>query len=72
MSLHPDSYATAIPIDELTQLARAHAKECGAHSEQEIRQCAEHIVRSTLCPCTLSVDSVVDAVVEEFRRRVET
>ncbi|HEX7028925.1 MAG TPA: hypothetical protein VF268_16915 [Gammaproteobacteria bacterium] len=71
MSLHPDSYATAIPIDELAELARERAEECGARSEREIRQWAEHIVRSTLCPCTLSVDSVVDAVVEEFRRRVE-
>lgn len=68
---HPDSYATAIPVDELARLAAAHARQCNARSEAEIRVCAERVVRSTLCPCTLPVESVVDAVVEEFRRQLK-
>lgn len=64
----PDSLATAIPIDELAELARLHAVECNARSESEIRECAEHVVRSKLCPCVSSIESIVDAVVEEFRR----
>ena len=65
-----DSYAEAIPIDELVRLARVDIKACATHSNQIIRQCAENVVRTKLCPCASSVDAIVDAVVDEYLRQL--
>ena len=43
---------------------------CNVHSETVTRQCAEKVVRSELCPCASSVDSIVDAVVEKYLRQL--
>jgi len=67
---HKDSYSEAIPIDDLVRMAEADIKTCSVHSEQVIRQCAEKVVRAELCPCASSVDSIVDAVVDEYLRRL--
>ncbi len=69
---HADGYSEAIPIAELVQLAKADIHACAGHSDQEIRQCAENIVRTKLCPCASSVDSIVDAVVAEYIRQLGT
>ena len=61
-----DGYSEAIPIEELVRLARSDINACANRSEQVIRQCAENIVRTKLCPCASSVDTIVDAVVAEY------
>lgn len=68
---HADGYSEAIPIDELVRIAEAVGEECTTQSEGEVRACAERMVRSKLCPCAASVPSLVDAVVQEFRRHVK-
>ena len=65
-----DSYSEAIPIEKLVKMAAVDIKACNVHSETVIRQCAEKVVRSELCPCASSVDSIVDAVVEEYLRQL--
>ena len=65
-----DSYAEAIPINELVQLAWVDINKCTTHSQQIIRQCAENVVRSKLCLCASSVDAIVDAVLEEYLRQL--
>ena len=65
-----DSYAEAIPIDELVELARVNIDKCATQSTQAIRQCAENIVRLKLCPCASSIDAIVDAVVTEYLRQL--
>jgi hypothetical protein len=67
---HKDGYSEAIPIDALVEMAAADIKLCSVHSETVIRQCAEKVVRAELCPCASSVDSIVDAVVEEYLRQL--
>lgn len=67
--VHADGYSEAIPADELAELARTVARACAAHEEQEVRRCAERVVRERLCPCAESVPSLVNAVVTEFRRQ---
>ena len=53
----------------LQKMAAVDINVCNVHSETVIRQCAEKAVRSELCPCASSVDSIVDAVVEEYLRQ---
>jgi hypothetical protein len=67
---HKDSYSEAIPIDKLVTMAEADINACNAQSEQVIRQCADKVVREELCPCASSVDSIVDAVIDEYMRRL--
>lgn len=68
--IHADGYSEAIPIDELLEMARADIARCGAQSDEAIRQCAENIVRERRCPCASSVSTIVDAVVEEYRKQL--
>lgn len=67
---HADGYSEAIPIDELVRIAEAVSEECTTGSEAEVRACAERMVRSKLCPCASSVEPLVQAVVDEFRRHI--
>ena len=67
---HKDGYAEAIPIEKLVKMAETDIKACSVHSEQVIRQCADKVVREELCPCASSVDSIVDAVIDEYMRRL--
>ncbi len=68
--LHADGYSEAIPIDELVALARADIDSCSAKPDEAIRECAERLVRSKLCPCASSVEFIVDAIVSEYRRQL--
>ena len=65
---HKDSYSEAIPIDKLVKMAAADINACSVQSEEVIRQCANKVVLEELCPCASSVDSIVDAVVDEYMR----
>ena len=67
---HKDSYSEAIPIDNLVKMAEADISACSVQSEQAIRQCADKVVREELCPCASSVDSIVDAVIDEYMSRL--
>jgi len=67
---HKDSYSEAIPIDNLVKMAEADINACSVQSEKVIRQCANKVVLKELCPCASSVDSIVDAVVDEYMRRL--
>lgn len=67
---HADGYSEAIPTDELAEIARAVGEECRRRPDADVRKCAERIVRHKLCPCASSVDPLVDAVVQEFRRQM--
>lgn len=69
---HKDSYSEAIPIDYLVKMAEADINACGDKSEQVIRQCADKLVRQELCPCAASVDSIVEAVIDEYMRRLRS
>lgn len=68
--IHAGGYSEAIPIDDLLEMARADIARCGVQSDEAIRQCAENIVRERLCPCASSVSTIVDAVVEEYRKQL--
>lgn len=68
--IYADGYAEAIPIDELVKLARADVDSCAVKSDEVVRKCAERVVRSKLCPCAASVDSIVAAVADEYRRQL--
>lgn len=65
-----DNYAEAIPIEELVELARADVNSCSAKSDETIRLCADRVVRTKLCPCASSVDAIVEAVVDEYKRQM--
>ena len=65
-----DSYSEAIPIDNLVKMAEADINACSVKNVHAIRQCADKVVREELCPCASSVDSIVDAVVDEYMRRL--
>lgn len=68
--LHSSDYSEAIPIEELARLARADVDANSGCSETVIRERAESVVRAKLCPCASSVDSIVDAVVDEYIRQL--
>jgi hypothetical protein len=68
--IHADGYSEAIPIDDLVRIAQEDAQRCGAQSADEIRRCAYWVVLEKLCPCTASLDQIVDKVVEEFQRQI--
>lgn len=67
--IHANGYSEAIPIDELVELAKTDLDSCAAESDEVIRDRADRLVRSKLCPCASSVDTIVDAVVGEYRRQ---
>ncbi len=67
-----DSYSEAIPIDKLVEMAEADINACSIHNEQVIRECAGKVVREELCPCASSVESIVNAVINEYMRRLQT
>ncbi len=69
---HKDSYSEAIPIDKLVKMAEADINACSVQNEQVIRQCADKVVREELCPCASSVESIVDAVIDEYLRRLRS
>ncbi|MBK6599220.1 MAG: hypothetical protein IPG25_15600 [Proteobacteria bacterium] len=69
---HSGGYSAAIPIEELTRLARADCNTSNGCTKKGIRERAETVVRAKLCPCASTVDSIVDAVVDEYVRQLGT
>jgi len=67
----PDDYSEAIPIDELVCLAKIDIAACGDQSDATIRKCATKLVQHKLCPCASSVESIVNAVVDEYIRQLK-
>jgi hypothetical protein len=62
-------YSEAIPIGQPVKMAAVDIDVCNPHSESVIRQRAEKVVGSELCPGASPVESIVDAVVEEYFRQ---
>lgn len=56
----------AIPFDELLDTAKARIGDCSSKTEEEIRRCAEAVVRSQICDCCGNEETVVAAVVDAF------
>jgi hypothetical protein len=65
-----DSYTPAIPIDELTALAKRYgpASLANAGDPSVSRDLARHSVEQALCPCIRGDACVCDAIAEEFLR----
>ncbi|MCW8907896.1 MAG: hypothetical protein OQL28_11660 [Sedimenticola sp.] len=61
-----DSYAEAIPFEELLTIARGHIHACNAHGRKAVQRCAREVVREKLCPCAGSEEQIVEALVEAF------
>jgi hypothetical protein len=51
-------------------MAETDIYACNVQNEQFIRECADKVVREELCPCASSVESIVDAVIDEYMRRL--
>lgn len=60
----------AIPLEDLVDLAVKRSKECGLKSKEEIIVCATEIVKKELCPCVSKEKLIVEAVVDEFYKKV--
>lgn len=55
-----------IPFYELLDYAKAHHDICSLKSDNDIRLCADQIVRSAICPCCAEQEHIINALVEEF------
>ncbi len=60
----------AIPLFELFEIAKAKAGDCASKSEDEIRNCAEQVVRSQICGCCSGEATIIDSIVEEFVQKL--
>ena len=68
-----DSYAEAIPWKELMELAKADMNACKDNQCKEtLRECAEKIVKSKVCPCASDSEPIVQALVDEYLRHLGT
>ncbi|GJL77124.1 MAG: hypothetical protein NPINA01_01130 [Nitrospinaceae bacterium] len=68
-----DSYSEAIPWDELVALAKADMNACkDIHSKETLRECAEKLVQSKVCPCVSDSAAIVQALVDEYLRQLGT
>ncbi len=66
-----DNYSEAIPWEELMAIARADMNACkDKHCKETLRECAEKIVQSKVCPCAADSASIVQALVDEFLRQL--
>lgn len=65
-----DSYTPAIPIDELTALARLYGPASLANTgdPSASRDHARRVLEQALCPCIRGDACVCDAIAEEFLR----
>lgn len=61
-----DSYAEAIPFEELLTMARNHIDACNAHGREAVQRCARELVQEKLCPCAGSEEQIVEALVDAF------
>lgn len=56
----------AIPFYELLDYAKVHHDICSIKSDDEIRLCADQVVRSVICPCCADQEQIINTIVEEF------
>lgn len=57
-------------MDKLIKLTHAKLTAHADYTDERIREYAEHIVETELCPCASSAKSIVDALVAEVLRDV--
>ncbi len=62
------NYSEAIPMDKLIRLTHAKLTAHADYTDVHIREYAEHIVETELCPCASSTKNIVDALVVEILR----
>ena len=68
-----DSYSEAIPWEDLVALAKTDMNACkDTHCKETLRECAEKIVQSKVCPCVADYDPIVQALVDEYLRQLGT
>lgn len=68
-----DSYSEAIPWEELVELAKADMNACkDIHCKETLRECAEKIVLSKVCPCVADFAPIVQALVDEYLKQLGT
>lgn len=60
----------AIPFFELLEIAKSKIGDCADKSEQEIRRCAEQVVRSQICSCCSEEPTILKSIVEEFVKKL--
>lgn len=65
-SRHPDGYAGVIPVDDLEELARFAYAACRHEGPARLRRCAHSVLRSLICPCAWSEDSITRAIEQEL------
>lgn len=65
------NYSEAIPMEKLIMLTHAKLAAHADYTDEHIRQYAEHIVETELCPCAASMKNIVDALVVEILRDVD-
>jgi len=68
-----DTYSEAIPWEELMELAKADMNACKDNQCKEtLRECAEKIVQSKVCPCASDSEPIIQALVDEFLKQLGT
>ena len=68
-----DTYLDAIPWEELVELAKADMDGCkDIHCKETLRECAEKIVQSKVCPCAADSAPIVQSLVDEYLRQLAT
>jgi len=64
------NYSEAIPMKKLIELTHDKLLLHSNYTDEHIREYAENIVKSELCPCASSAKGIVDALVTEVLRDV--
>lgn len=64
------NYSESIPMDRLIKLTHAKLSLHSDYTDEHLREYAEHIVETELCPCAASSKNIVDALVVEVLRDV--
>lgn len=62
----------AIPYYKLMECAAKQAEQCRHEPPEEIRACAERMVRANICACCHDEDCIIQPLVDEFVRKVES
>lgn len=68
-----DTYSEAIPWEELMEIAKADMNACKDNQcKESLRECAEKIVQSKVCPCAADSEPIIQALVDEFLKQLGT
>ena len=65
------SYSEALPMDKLKELTNARLAEHAEHTDDDVRNYAEQVVKEELGPTVQSSENIVNALVEEILRDVK-